>query len=94
MRSDLTSFTVSLPRDLKKFLQERAASSGCSTPSEYVRRLLHADQKAHAQELLEKKLLEGLDGPARELTRTDWANLKRDVLRRIRQGARVGRAPL
>jgi Arc/MetJ-type ribon-helix-helix transcriptional regulator len=81
--SDLTSFTVSLPRTQKEYLQQQAVATGCSTPSEYVRRLIHADQKARAKEDLEAKLLEALDSPAREMTPEVWAQLKN----RVRAGA-------
>ena len=84
-KSELTSFTVSLPRSLKTYLQTQAVESGCSTPSEYIRRLLHADRIAKAREDLEQKLLEGLKSPAREMTPTAWRALKQDVLRRIQQ---------
>jgi Arc/MetJ-type ribon-helix-helix transcriptional regulator len=91
--SDLTSFTVSLPRALKEYLRERAAASGCSTPSEYIRRLLFEDQRARAQEELERKLLAGLDSPSRLMTHKDWSEVKEQVLERVgkRRKARSGR---
>jgi hypothetical protein len=64
--SDLTSFTVSLPRAQKEYLQRQAVATGCSTPSEYVRRLIHADQKARSKEDLEAKLLEAEMHPGRD----------------------------
>lgn len=84
-KSDLTSFTVSLPRTLKTYLQAQAVESGCSTPSEYIRRLLHADRIARAREDLEQKLLEGLRSPSREMTPQAWADLKKRVLKRAAQ---------
>jgi Arc/MetJ-type ribon-helix-helix transcriptional regulator len=59
--NDLTSMTVSLPATQKDYVKEQATASGCSTPSEYIRRLIHADQKAREQENLERMILEGLD---------------------------------
>ena len=81
--SDLTSFTVSLPRAQKDYLQHQAIETGCSTPSEYIRRLLHADQRVRAQEQLEKQLLEGLTSPAKQMTSEDWVDLKKQVAVRI-----------
>lgn len=74
--NDLTSMTVSLPAAQKEYVKEQAIASGCSTPSEYIRRLIHADQKAREQEDLERKILEGLDSPTRQMTSSDWQDLR------------------
>lgn len=79
--NDLTSMTVSLPASQKAYVKAQAVASGCSTPSEYVRRLIHADQKAREQEELERKILEGLDSSSREMTSEDW-QLLRSTLRK------------
>ena len=78
MASDnhLTSMTVSLPAAQKHYVKQQAAASGCSTPSEYIRRLIHADQRAREQEDLERKILEGLDSPTRQLSAADWKELR------------------
>lgn len=77
--NDLTSMTVSLPSTQKDYVREQSAATGCSTPSEYIRRLINADQKAHAQEALEIKILEGLDSPAREMTGKEWSKLRQTL---------------
>lgn len=77
--SGLTSMTISLPATQKAYVKEQAAASGCSTPSEYVRRLIHADQRARDQEQLERKILEGLESPAKEMTAEDWQELRRSL---------------
>lgn len=87
--SDLTSFTVSLPRAQKEYLQQQAVATGCSTPSEYVRRLIHADQKARAQEQLEGKLLAALDSSSREMTPEIWAELRDAVRSRTEERRRT-----
>lgn len=73
---DLTSMTVSLPTAQKDYVRQQATASGCSTPSEYIRRLIHADQKAHEQEQLDRSLLADLDSPARQMTSADWQELR------------------
>lgn len=73
---ELTSMTVSLPATQKDYVKERANASGCSTPSEYIRRLIHADQKAHEREELERKVLAGLDSPSREVGTAEWRKLR------------------
>lgn len=54
--SQLTSMNVSLPLTQKLFVREQATASGCSTPSEYVRRLIHADQERLRQVELDESL--------------------------------------
>ena len=73
--------TVSLPASQKAYVRRQAAASGCSTPSEYIRRLIHADQRAREREELERRILEGLDSGAREMSPESWKQL-RSALRR------------
>lgn len=82
-KSELTSMTVSLPSVQKDYVREQATASGCSTPSEYIRRLIHADQKVHEQEELERKVLEGLDSPSREMTAKEWSKLRQNLKSRL-----------
>lgn len=81
--NNLTSMTVSLPATQKAYVKAQAAASGCSTPSEYVRRLIHADQKAREQEELERKILEGLDSPSRQMTPEEWQELRTTLRRKL-----------
>jgi hypothetical protein len=82
-KNGLTSMTVSLPMAQKAYVKARATVSGCSTPSEYIRRLIHADQKAREQEDLEHKILAGLDSPAREMTAEEWQELRATLRRKL-----------
>jgi antitoxin ParD1/3/4 len=75
-RPDMTSMNVSLPSTQKEYVRERALATGCSTPSEYIRRLIHEDQKARAEERLEELVLEGLRSPMREIGPKEWAELR------------------
>ena len=88
-KNELTSMTVSLPSTQKDYVREQAAATGCSTPSEYIRRLIHADQKAHEQEALEIKILEGLDSPAREMTGKEWLKLRQTLRAKITKKRKV-----
>ena len=79
--TDLTSMNVSLPRSQREFVEEAARESGCTTTSEYVRRLINDAQRRTAQEELERKLLEGLEsGKAIEVT-PEFLDEKRARLR-------------
>lgn len=40
----MTTMNISLPDQLKKFVDERVASAGYSTSSEYLRELIRRDQ--------------------------------------------------
>jgi len=82
-KSKLTSMTVSLPTTQKAYVKAQAAASGCSTPSEYIRRLIHADGKAREQERLERRILDGLDSSSREMTEEDWRELKTTLRRKL-----------
>ena len=77
--NELTSMTVSLPASQKEYVRERAAATGCSTPSEYIRRLIHADSRAHYEEVLEQKILEGLNSTAEVMTKEKWAKLRQTM---------------
>ena len=80
----LTSMNVSLPVSQKEYVRARAGASGCSTPSEYVRRLIHADQEHQAQARLDELLLAGLNSsPGVEMTPEDWADIRQDLARRL-----------
>jgi Arc/MetJ-type ribon-helix-helix transcriptional regulator len=82
-KMDLTSMTVSLPATQKAYVKAQAASTGCSTPSEYIRRLIHADQKAHEREELERRILEGLDSPSELMTQEEWSELRRSLAQKL-----------
>jgi antitoxin ParD1/3/4 len=84
-KSDLTSMTVSLPSSQKEYVREQAAATGCSTPSEYIRRLIHADQKAHEDEELESKILQGLNSPSREMTAKEWSKLRQNLRDKLKK---------
>ena len=79
--TDITSMNVSLPRSQREFVETAARESGCTTTSEYVRRLINDAQRRAAQEQLERKLLEGLEsGRAIEVT-PEFLDEKRRRLR-------------
>ena len=81
--SDLTTLNISLPRQQREFVEAEAARSGCTTTSEYVRRLIHDAEKRAAQEALERKLLAGLDsGKAIDITPEYWEKKRQELVAR------------
>ena len=74
---------VSLPEDLKHYV-EAQIKSGYSTPSEYVRELIRADQKRRAKEKLDTLLLEGLNsGDPIPVDADFWNDLKQEALAKL-----------
>ena len=77
------SIHVSVPPLLKEFVDGRVASGGFGSTSDYVRSLIRADQKEHARDQLEARLLRALDSPSEEMTPGDWADIRREVAERL-----------
>ena len=79
----MTSMNISLPEELKEYV-ETQTKSGYSTPSEFVRELIRADQKRRATERLDALLLEGLDsGAPIPVNAKFWDDLKREALSKL-----------
>jgi hypothetical protein len=57
---------------------------GYASVSASIRALIREAQKRQAKRELEAKLLEGLQGPATEMTREDWATLRAEALESLR----------
>jgi antitoxin ParD1/3/4 len=82
----MTTMNISLPDDLKAFVDEQVSSGGYGTTSEYVRALIRDARKEAARQRLEAMLLEGLSsGPATPMTDEWWAERRRELERRVEQ---------
>jgi antitoxin ParD1/3/4 len=76
----MQTMNISLPDQLKEFVDEQLVSGRYSSASEYVRELILNDEKRRAQERLEALLLEGVEsGEATEMTREDWTEIRREA---------------
>ncbi len=84
----LTNMSISLPAAQKDYLKGRAAETGCATASEYVRRLIHADQLAQEKAALERRLLERLDEPSTPFTDQDWSDTRTELRRKLERKRR------
>jgi len=67
---------------MREFIEAQVAKGRYRTPSEYLRALIRGRQKQEAEKALEAKLLEALDEEPSEMTRQDWADLRREVRKR------------
>jgi antitoxin ParD1/3/4 len=76
----MTTMNVSLPDDLKAFVDDRVAQEGYGSVSEYFRDLIREAQRREARLELEAKLAEGLQGPPTRMTRKDWQAIEREAL--------------
>ena len=82
----MATMDLSLPEELKTFVEAEAAGSGYASPSEYVREVLLTLWRQKAKAALESELVRRIDGPpAIELTPQFWDDLKTRLRRR--QGA-------
>lgn len=78
--SELTTLNISLPRAQRDFVEAAAARSGCTTTSEYVRRLIHEAQRSEEKDRLERKLIEGLEsGKGIPATPEYWDKKRREL---------------
>lgn len=80
----MQSMNISLPDPLKQFVDGQIAQGRYSSVSEYVRELIRADERRKAEEQLETKLLEGLNGAESELTADDLSAIRKEALVKIK----------
>ena len=86
----MQTMNISLPDPLKDFVDGQITSGRYSSVSEYVRELTRQDEKRKAQERLEAMLLEGLASPETELTRRDFADIRKEAWSRLKARKKRG----
>ena len=80
----MKSINISLPEEMRVYVEEQVASGGYSTTSEYIRQLIRQDRQQKAEKQLEQLLLEGLNsGEAAPMTAEDWAEIRQAVTDKI-----------
>lgn len=75
----MTTMNISLPEEMKAFIEAQTAQEGHASASDYLRSLVREAQKRRARQELDAKLLEGLQSPAGEMTRADWDALRKRI---------------
>jgi antitoxin ParD1/3/4 len=74
---------ISLPEDLKNWVEEQVTRDSYGTASEYIRHLLREEQKRQARAKVDALLLEGIrSGPSTPMTAKDWSDIRREVRKR------------
>ncbi len=80
----MTTLNISLPDNLKIFIDSRLAEGGYSTVSDYFHELVEQDQARKEQKRLEAVLVERLQGEDwEELSPADWVNLRQELKERL-----------
>jgi antitoxin ParD1/3/4 len=80
----MQTMNISLPDQLKEFVDGQVGSGRYSSVSEYVRDLIRDDEKRKAREKLEAMLMDGLQsGEPTEMTRQDWADIRHEALKQF-----------
>ena len=84
----MATMNISIPDDMKAFVEEQAAKRGFGTVSEFMCDLIRGVQTRQAEcEHVDALLLAGLEsGPATPLPSVDWESIRQEV--RKRHGAR------
>ncbi len=82
----MTTMNISVPDEMKAFVETQMAQEGYASASEYLRVLIREAQKRKAKQALEAKFREAMEsGPATPMTPDDWQQLERNVWERQRQ---------
>ncbi len=80
----MQTINISLPDQLKEFVDDQVGSGRFSSVSEYVRDLIRDDEKRKAQEKLEALLMEGIQSSgATEMRREDWDDIRREAVKQF-----------
>lgn len=80
----MQTMNISLPEQLKDFVDGQVGSGRYSSVSEYVRELIRNDEKRKAQDRLEALLMEGIESSeATGMTRQDWSEIRAEALRQL-----------
>ncbi len=68
----MTTLNVSLPDNIKEFVEAEVTEGGYDTASEYICQLLEAERQRQAQVRLEALLMEGLNSGESKAATPEW----------------------
>ena len=75
----MQTMNISLPDAMRQYVEEQVNSGGYSSASEYVRKLVHRDQKRQAKDQIEEVLMEALKSEPEVVTPDWWAILREEI---------------
>ena len=76
----MATMNISLSDEMKLFVEDQAEEEGYASVSEYLRAIIRDAQHRKAKGELERKLLEGLQGPSVEMTSDEWQSIESEAL--------------
>jgi antitoxin ParD1/3/4 len=77
----MTTMNISVPDEMKVFVESQMAQEGYASASEYLRMLIRDAQKRQAKRELEAKFREAIEsGPATPMNHEDWITLRTEAL--------------
>jgi antitoxin ParD1/3/4 len=79
----MPNLNISLPDQLKQWVDGQIAEGRYSSAGDYVRALIRADERRSAEEALETALLEGLNTPERILDDQEWSAIREEASARL-----------
>ena len=79
----MTTLNISIPDQMKDFVDKQVDERGYESPSDYFQDLLRQEQKRKAEENLEQLLEQGLSSGTAEMDEEDWAGIRSELNRRI-----------
>ncbi len=76
----MATMNMSLPDQLKQFVDEEVREGGYASTSDYMRDLIRQRQRAKAEELLRRLIAEGLaSGPAEPVTKQTFEQMRKEL---------------
>lgn len=79
----MPSISISLPDQLKDFVDNQVGSGKYASASDYLRDLVLQDEMRSSPEGLEALLQEGLDSEASPMTDQDWQDIRTEGMRHL-----------
>jgi len=77
------TLNISLPKELRDLVVREVADGAYGSVSEYIREAVRASLARRRMEVLERKLLEGLEGRPVDMKAADWKRLRSDLQKRL-----------
>ncbi|PJK12830.1 type II toxin-antitoxin system ParD family antitoxin [Lysobacteraceae bacterium NML07-0707] len=84
----MATMNISLPDELKAFVDERVAAQGYSSSSEFLRELICQSRREKAAAFLHQLIAEGMaSGPAEPVTAETFAQMRKELRERMMREA-------
>ena len=85
----MTTLTISLPENMKSYVEEQVKTSGYGNVSEYFRTLVREAQQKEESRRLEVLLLEGMASEPASVTPEFWKELRAEAASRLAEARRI-----